>query len=47
MTMTPLPISPIPNQIGGSSDVALKRTTRIADVWHGNRETPEEAAPIV
>jgi probable F420-dependent oxidoreductase len=47
MTMTPLPISPIPIWIGGSSDAALKRTTRIADGWHGSRETPEEAAPIV
>jgi probable F420-dependent oxidoreductase len=47
MTMTPLPISHIPIWIGGSSDAALKRTTRIADGWHGSRETPEEAAPIV
>ena len=47
MTMLPLPISPIPLWIGGSSDAALKRTIRIADGWHGSRETPEEAAPIV
>ena len=47
MTMTPLPISHIPLWIGGSSDAALKRTARIADGWHGSRETPEEAAPIV
>ena len=47
MTMTPLPISHIPLWIGGSSDAALKRTIRIADGWHGSRETPEEAAPIV
>ena len=47
MTMTPLPISHIPIWIGGSSDAALKRTTRIADGWHGSRETPDEAAPIV
>ena len=45
--MTPLPISHIPLWIGGSSDAALKRTIRIADGWHGSRETPEEAAPIV
>ena len=38
---------PIPIWIGGSSDAALKRTMRIADGWHGSRETPEEAAPIV
>ena len=47
MTMLPLPISRIPLWIGGSSDAALKRTVRIADGWHGSRETPEEAAPIV
>src|SRR6478752_5203 len=47
MTMTPQPVSPIPLWIGGSSDAALKRTIRIADGWHGSRETPEEAAPIV
>jgi probable F420-dependent oxidoreductase len=47
MTMTPLPVSPIPLWIGGSSEAALKRTARIADGWHGSRHTPEEAAPIV
>jgi probable F420-dependent oxidoreductase len=47
MTMLPQPISHIPLWIGGSSDAALKRTARIADGWHGSRETPEEAAPIV
>jgi probable F420-dependent oxidoreductase len=47
MTMLPQPISRIPLWIGGSSDAALKRTARIADGWHGSRETPEEAAPIV
>jgi probable F420-dependent oxidoreductase len=47
MTMLPQPISPIPLWIGGSSNAALKRTIRIADGWHGSRESPEEAAPIV
>src|SRR6476660_294015 len=47
MTMLPHPVSPIPLWIGGSSDAALKRTVRIADGWHGSRETPAEAAPIV
>ncbi len=47
MTMTPRPMSRIPLWIGGSSDAALKRTARIADGWHGSRETPEETAPIV
>ena len=29
-------------------DAALKRTTRIADGWHGTRYTPEsEAAPVI
>jgi probable F420-dependent oxidoreductase len=47
MTMLPMPISRIPIWIGGSSDAALKRTTRVADGWHGSRYTAEEAAPIV
>src|SRR5579863_944459 len=47
MTMLPQPISRIPLWLGGSSDAALKRTIRIADGWHGSRETPDEAAPIV
>src|SRR5499426_607057 len=42
MTMQPQPMSRIPLWIGGSSDAALKRTTRIADGWHGSRESPEE-----
>jgi probable F420-dependent oxidoreductase len=47
MTMLPLTVSDIPLWIGGSSEAALKRTIRIADGWHGSRETPEQAAPIV
>jgi probable F420-dependent oxidoreductase len=47
MTMQPQPMSAIPLWFGGSSDAALKRTVRIGDGWHGSRETPEEAAPIV
>src|SRR5689334_21862815 len=47
MTMTPLPCAPIPLWIGGSSDAALERTIRLADGWHGSRETPEQTAPIV
>jgi probable F420-dependent oxidoreductase len=47
MTMQPQPVSPIPLWFGGSSDAALKRTTRIGDGWHGSRESPEEAAPII
>jgi probable F420-dependent oxidoreductase len=46
MTMLPMPISPIPIWIGGSSDAALRRTMRMQG-WHGSRHSPEEAAPIV
>ena len=47
MTMTPLPVAPIPLWIGGNSDAALRRTIRLADGWHGSRETPEQTAGIV
>ena len=47
MTITPLPVAPIPLWIGGSSDAALRRAIRLADGWHGSRETPEQTAPIV
>jgi probable F420-dependent oxidoreductase len=47
MTMTPLPIVPIPLWIGGNSDAALRRTIRLADGWHGSRETPDQTATIV
>jgi hypothetical protein len=47
MTMTPLPITPIPLWIGGNSDAALRRTIRLADGWHGSRESPEQTAAIV
>src|SRR5580700_2005788 len=47
MTMTPMPISPIPLWLGGSSDAALARTIRVADGWHGSRHSPEEVEPIV
>jgi probable F420-dependent oxidoreductase len=47
MTMTPMPISPIPLWLGGNSDAALRRTIRIADGWHGSGHTPDTAAPLV
>jgi probable F420-dependent oxidoreductase len=47
MTMTPMPVRPIPLWLGGSSDAALRRTIRIADGWHGSGLTPADAAPIV
>jgi probable F420-dependent oxidoreductase len=47
MTMLPLPATPIPIWIGGSSEAALKRTVRVAEGWHGSRYTAEQAEPIV
>ncbi|MEA2777880.1 MAG: hypothetical protein QOF90_3286 [Acetobacteraceae bacterium] len=47
MTMTPMPVSPIPLWLGGSSDAALRRTVRVADGWHGSGLTPAKAAPII
>jgi probable F420-dependent oxidoreductase len=47
MTMTPMPISPIPLWFGGSSDAALERTIRIGDGWHGSGHTAAEAAPFI
>lgn len=47
MTMTPMPAAPIPLWLGGSSPAALRRTSRVADGWHGSGLTPAEAEPIV
>jgi probable F420-dependent oxidoreductase len=46
MRMLPQPVKPIPIWIGGSSEAALSRASRL-DGWHGSRFSPEEAAPIV
>jgi probable F420-dependent oxidoreductase len=46
MRVLPQPIKPIPIWIGGSSEAALSRASRL-DGWHGSRFSPEEAAPIV
>jgi alkanesulfonate monooxygenase SsuD/methylene tetrahydromethanopterin reductase-like flavin-dependent oxidoreductase (luciferase family) len=46
MTMTPMPVSPIPLWFGGSAKPALKRTIRIGDGWHGSGLTVDQAAPI-
>jgi Luciferase-like monooxygenase len=46
MRSLPLPVKPIPIWVGGSSEPALKRATRL-DGWHGSRVLPEQAAPIV
>ena len=47
MTMTPMPVSPIPIWFGGSAEPALRRTIRIGDGWHGSGLSAEQAAPIV
>jgi probable F420-dependent oxidoreductase len=47
MTMTPMPVSPIPLWFGGSSDAALRRTIKIGDGWHGSGHTAAEAAPLI
>jgi probable F420-dependent oxidoreductase len=47
MRMLPQPVKPIPIWIGGSSEAALTRATRLADGWHGSRLSPEQATPIV
>jgi probable F420-dependent oxidoreductase len=47
MRMLPQPVKPIPIWIGGSSEAALSRATRLAQGWHGSRLSPEEAAPVV
>ena len=47
MTMTPMPVSPIPLWFGGRAEPALKRTIRIGDGWHGSGLTADQAAPIV
>jgi probable F420-dependent oxidoreductase len=46
MRMQPLP-APIPIWVGGSSDKALARATKLCDGWHGSRLSPEQAAPII
>ena len=47
MSMTPLPIRPIPVWFGARSEPALRRAVRVGDGWHGSQLTPEAAAPIV
>ena len=47
MRMQPLPSSPIPIWVGGSSEKALARAVRLCDGWHGSRLPPDKAAPII
>jgi probable F420-dependent oxidoreductase len=46
MRMQPKP-APIPIWVGGISDAAIARATRLGDGWHGTRLTPQEAGPVV
>ena len=44
----PKPANPdIPLWIGGSSDIAIKRTARLGTGWLGGIDTPEQAAKVV
>jgi probable F420-dependent oxidoreductase len=45
MRMEPKP-PPIPIWVGGSSEAALARAVR-CDGWHGSRQPPDKAAPII
>jgi len=47
MRMQPLPSSPIPIWVGGSSEKALARAVRLCDGWHGSRLPPDAAALII
>jgi len=46
MRMEPKP-QPIPIWVGGSSDAALARAVKLCDGWHGSRQPPDKAAPII
>lgn len=46
MRMQPMPVSPIPIWIGGSSDAAIKRACGL-DGWHGSRVRPDQAKAMV
>ena len=46
MRMEPKP-PPIPIWVGGSSDAALARAVKLCDGWHGSRQPPDKAAPII
>lgn len=47
LRILPVPRQPIPIYLGGSSEVALRRTARMADGWIGNGNSPEEVPPLL
>jgi probable F420-dependent oxidoreductase len=47
LRILPVPQGRIPVYLGGSSEVALRRTARMADGWIGNGNTPAEVPPLM
>jgi probable F420-dependent oxidoreductase len=47
LRILPVPQQRIPVYLGGSSEVALRRTARMADGWIGNGNTPEEVPALM
>ena len=47
MRLVPAPDQSIPIYLGGSSEIALRRTARMADGWIGHGNLPEEVPPLM
>jgi len=47
MQICPAPKQQVPIYLGGSSNIALRRTARIADGWVGNGNHPDEVPEIL
>jgi alkanesulfonate monooxygenase SsuD/methylene tetrahydromethanopterin reductase-like flavin-dependent oxidoreductase (luciferase family) len=47
LRILPVPSQPVPIYLGGSSEVALRRTARMAQGWIGNGNTPEEVPALM
>ena len=47
LRILPVPSRRIPVYLGGSSDIALRRTARMADGWIGAGNTPEEVPGLL
>ena len=47
MQICPAPKQQVPIYLGGSSDIALRRTARVADGWVGNGNHPDEVPAIL